>query len=132
MDRETLKNYRNLILEISRLKKRISNLESKIEHDRVTGSNSEFPYQPVVVNIEGLALDSELVKKLKRILNSRIKKAEGQKLEIEEYICGIFDSRVRLIFEMRYIEGKSFLEISQRLGSKHESYARKIHDRYLK
>ena len=132
MDRETLKNYRDLNIEIKRLKKRISNLETKIEHDKVSGSNSEFPYQPITVNIEGLGGYSKRAKMLRRILESRIEAAESQQLEIEEWIRDIFDSRIRMVMEMYYIEGKSFLEISRHLGSNHESYSRKIRDRYLK
>lgn len=61
----------------------------------------------------------------------RIRRCKKLRLEIEEFIEGIEDSRTRLIFELRYIHGKSWVYISNKLGSSNESYARKSHDRYL-
>lgn len=133
MNKETLENYRNLNFEIYKLERRIKKLEtSKVAHDRVTASNSEFPYQAITVEIEGVADNSERINRLKNILKVRKKKAEEQQLEIEEFISNIFDSRLRLIFEMRYIDNKSWMSISRKFGSCHESYARKLHNRYLK
>lgn len=130
MNREALEQYKDLCLEIKRIKNRISKLESKIEHDKVSGSNVEFPYQPITIKIEGLP--SNEILELREILKEREEKAKIQKLEIEKFIAKIGDCRTRMIFEMKHIEGKTWLQISREFRSKHESYARKIHDRYLK
>ena len=131
MDRETLKNYRDLTFEIKKLENRISRLESKIEHDRVTGSNSEFPYQQIQIAIEGVADNSDRIHRLEGILRKRKGHTEELQLEVEEFIASIKDSRTRMIFEDRYVHCKSWVAISRKFGSVHESYSRKLHDRYL-
>ena len=52
-------------------------------------------------------------------------------MQIQYFIANIEDSRTRLVFELRYIKGKSWVYISNNLGSSNESYARMIHNRYL-
>lgn len=132
MDKEALKNYADLKHEIYRLEKRIDKLKKqKIEHDSVKGSNTEFPYQPINISIEGLTDNTERINRLKNILYSRKNKALTQQLEVEQFIANIHDCRTRLIFEDRYIHNKSWLSISRKFGSLDESYARKVHDRYL-
>ncbi|MDU2503181.1 MAG: hypothetical protein E7D08_02930 [Peptoniphilus harei] len=61
----------------------------------------------------------------------RFRRCKKIGIEIEEFIEGIEDSRTRLVFQLRYIEGKSWVYISRQLGSTNESYARMIHNRYL-
>nr|WP_288961814.1 DUF1492 domain-containing protein [uncultured Peptoniphilus sp.] len=53
------------------------------------------------------------------------------RLEIEDFIEGIEDSRTRLVLQLRYIEGKSWVYIYRQLGSSKESYSRMIHNIYL-
>ncbi|NLY08869.1 MAG: hypothetical protein GXZ11_03065 [Tissierellia bacterium] len=129
MTKETLKNYTDLKYEIYRIEKRLEKLKNTVEHDSVTGSNPEFPYQPIQIHIQGYA--TSRIQRLEKILLQRKEQAEGQRLEIEEFIASIEDSRTRIIFEMRYIENKSWMSISRKFGSCDESYARKRHDRYL-
>lgn len=129
LDKESLRNYADLQYEIYRIQKRISKLKNTIEHDSVKASNLEFPYQPISVRIEGTNVGR--ISRLERILMNRLGKAESQQLEVEEFISSIRESRVRMIFEDRYIHGRSWQSISRRFGSNHESYARNIHDRYL-
>lgn len=61
----------------------------------------------------------------------RKSKCEDMKLEIEKFISNIPDSRTRRVFQYRYIDGLSWLQIAMRMNKVHESYPRKIHDRYL-
>ncbi|NLY09382.1 MAG: hypothetical protein GXZ11_05725 [Tissierellia bacterium] len=129
MDKETLKNYADLKYEIHRIEKRIEKLQKNMVHDSVTGSNPEFPYQHMSIPIEGI--DADRIEKLSSILHKRKEKAELQRLEIEEFIADIPDCRTRMIFEDRYVHDKSWLSISRKWGSRNESYARMIHDRYL-
>ncbi len=133
MKKEQLIQYRDLIKEINRLERRKQKLkdDKELSHDRVTASNSEFPYQQVSVTIEGYIDNTEKINRLNNILVNRKKKCENLKIEIEEYISSIRDSKVRQIFEMRYFEGMNWKNISNYYGSKHESYSRMIHDRYL-
>lgn len=132
MDKKTLSQYRDLQREIKHLKKRLEKLKSEdYVFDRVSGSNPHFPYQQIAFHIEGEVNNSNKVEKLKNILSSRINKVNRLQLEIEEWICNIPDSRTRMIFEMRYIENKSWIYISRKFGSNNESYARMVHDRHL-
>ena len=132
MDKETLKQYSNLKYEIHRLEKRIEKLRQKnIETDFVHGSNPEFPYQQIKIAIEGVVDNSDRIHRLEGILKKRKAHAEELQLQVEEFIASIPDSRTRMIFEDRYVHCKGWVAISRKFGSAHESYSRKLHDRYL-
>lgn len=132
MNKETLKQYQFLETEIENLKQRLEKLKDKsIETDFVVGSNSEFPYQLVQITIEGVVDNSDRIHRLEGILQNRKANAEELQLQVEEFIASISDSRTRMIFEDRYIYGKSWVVISRKFGSSDESYARKVHDRFL-
>ena len=130
MDKATLGQYRYLLKEIKSLETRIKKLE-RVSSDKVTASNAEFPYQKISVTVEGVE-STQAAEKLRVILGHRRRECEAAKLSIESFIAGIDDSRTRLVFERRYIYGWSYQKISMYLGSRHESYARYIHDEYLK
>lgn len=136
-----LKQYNDLIIEIKDIESRITKLQNKqikIEFDKVKGSNNEFPYEPRSFTIEGYNY-SEADKKEERLIKynnllcKRKQKCEDLKLQIEEFIFSIPDSRTRRVFQYRYIENLSWQAIAMRIGKVHESYPRKdIHDKYLK
>lgn len=131
--KKVLRQYNDLEKEIKNLEKRIEKLEDyKVEHDKVSGSNPYFPYQPRSFTIEGYNIqDIDKANKLKKVLIKRKCKCEDLKLEIEEFINTIPDSRTRRIFQYKYIDDLEWLPIAMRFGKVHESYPRKIHDRYL-
>ena len=132
--KKLLSQYIDLQQEIKDLEKRIERLSNfKVEHDVVTGSNSEFPYQPRSFKIEGYNIQEvDRLNKLKELLVMRKLKCEEMKLEIEKFISNIPDSRTRRVFQYRYIDGLSWLQIARRIGKYDESYPRKvIHDKYL-
>ncbi|NLY20065.1 MAG: hypothetical protein GXZ08_02090 [Tissierellia bacterium] len=132
MTREELSQYRDLLKEIKGINNRINKLqERKIEQDIVKASNIEYPYQEMNVHIEGLRSNQVKINKLMKILENRQKKCDELRIDIEEFISDIPDSRTRRIFEMRYFEGLSWMEISKKLNSYDESFSRKIHNRYL-
>lgn len=128
-----LKQYNSLIEEIKGLEKRIDKLNNfKVEYDKVTGSDSEFPYIKRNFTIEGYNIqDIDKLNELKEVLIERKIKCEELKLQIEKFISNIPDSRTRRIFQYRYIDGLTWLQIAMRMNKVHESYPRKIHDRYL-
>lgn len=128
MDAETLKEYRYLKREIKSLQKRIEHLNSTLT-DRVRASNSEFPYQEIYIQIEG---EDPRKSSLELILQKRLDACIDKVIEIECFISSIEDSRTRMIFQRRYVDGWSWAKISRSLGSMDESYARKIHERYIK
>lgn len=131
--KDLLKQYNDLKAEIENLEKRIEKCKKvKKETDRVTGSNPEFPYEPRSFIIEGYGIiDAEKLDKLESLLVDRNNSCQDIKLKIEEFISTIPDSKVRRVFQYRYIDELEWLPISRRIGGYEESYARKIHDRYL-
>lgn len=131
--KKLLTQYTDLQAEIKDLEKRIKKLENfKVERDKVFGSDSEFPYIKRGFKIEGYNIrDIDRLNKLKEVLIERKIKCEELKLQIEKFISNIPDSRTRRIFQYRYIDGLTWLQIAMRMNKVHESYPRKIHDRYL-
>lgn len=127
MDKETLENYRYLKKEIRQLERRINRLHTPLS-DRVTASNTEFPYQPIHVRIEGVDIKKQA---LEEILRKRLAACLDETIRIEDFISSIEDSRTRMIFQRRYVDGWTWVKISIMLGSSDEAYARKIHNRYL-
>ena len=99
--------------------------------DKVQASAIEYPYNLYSLKICGLEEDA-YTQRLQLLLRRRIRKCKRARLEIEEYIDGIKDSRMRYIFTKRYIDGWTWVKISMRLGSTNESYSRLLHDRFLR
>ncbi len=122
--------YRSLCLEIEELEKRIEKLKTREVSDKVLTSKDEFPYNQYELKIQGYE-DDKYIEKIRVRLIRRIRRCKKLRLEIEEFIDSIADSRTRLVFQLRYIEGKSWVYISKQLGSSNESYARMIHNRYF-
>lgn len=130
MTKKELLQYRYLLIEIKELENKIKNYEGKIVTDKVQSSQREFPYTQYELKIQGVE-DSLYIKKLREKLFFRIEKCKKLKVDIENFINNIEDSRTRLVFQLRYVEGRSWVYISRQLGSSNESYARMIHNRYL-
>ncbi len=130
MTKKELLQYRYLLIEIKELENKIKNYEGKIVTDKVQSSQREFPYTQYELKIQGVE-DSLYIKKLREKLFYRIEKCKKLKVDIENFINNIEDSRTRLVFQLRYVEGRSWVYISKQLGSSNESYARMIHNRYL-
>ncbi|MDU1582677.1 MAG: hypothetical protein E6864_02860 [Peptoniphilus harei] len=130
MTKEQLGQYKCLCLEIKELENRLNNLKRQEVSDKVLASASDFPYNQYELKIQGYE-DDKYIEKIRVRLIRRIRRCKKLRLEIEEFIEEIKDSRTRLVFQLRYIEGKSWVYISRQLGSSNESYARMIHNRYL-
>lgn len=130
MTKEQLGQYKCLCTEIKELENRLNNLKRQEVTDKVLASASDFPYNQYELKIMGYE-DDKYIEKIKTRLIRRIRRCKKLRLEIEEFIDGIEDSRTRLVFQLRYIEGKSWVYISKQLGSSNESYARMIHNRFL-
>ncbi|HDK7165792.1 TPA: hypothetical protein PTV51_002066 [Clostridium botulinum] len=132
-----LKQYNDLKVEISELENRIEKLEIKIEQDSVKGSSNVFPYTERKFTIEGYNYPEadkkeERLIKLNNLLSKRKNKCEDMKLQIEEFINNIPDSRTRRVFQYRYIDNLSWQAIAIKIRKTDESYPRKIiHDKYL-
>lgn len=130
MTKKELLQYRYLLIEIKELENKIKNYEGKIVTDKVQSSQRGFPYTQYELKIQGVE-DSLYIKKLREKLFYRIEKCKKLKVDIENFINNIEDSRTRLVFQLRYVEGRSWVYISRQLGSSNESYARMIHNRAI-
>lgn len=128
MDAETLKEYRYLKREIKSLQERIKLLKPTVS-DTVRASNTEFPYQEIHIQVEG---EDPRKSSLELILQKRLDACVDKVIEIERFISSIEDSRTRMIFQRRYVDGWSWQKISMSMGSGSEAYARMIHNRYIK
>lgn len=52
--------------------------------------------------------------------------------EVEIFVDGIEDSRLRRIFRYRYVDNMSWLQVAIQMGGKHTADScRNAHDRYL-
>lgn len=137
--KKLLGQYKSIIEEIEELERDIKILEKqepKHEIDKVTGSNNDWPYQPRSFTISGYNIVEEEKRNYKiswkkNILIKRKNKCEELKIQIEEFISTIPDSRTRRIFRYRYIDGLEWRPISRKFGKYDESFSRKIHERYL-
>ncbi|RVU54853.1 hypothetical protein [Anaerosphaera multitolerans] len=83
MNREKLVQYRDLKREILKLEKRLEVEKSEIKHDKVMGSNTEYPYNLLHLNIEGVVFDDENTRQLYEVLSKRYDDSSKLKLEIE-------------------------------------------------
>lgn len=134
--KDLLRQYNDVQQEIKELECRIKKLHKKMEPeaDTVVGSNTEFPYNERVYTISGFNVEAKNDKldRLDTVLTKRKQKCEDMKVEIEEFINTIPDSRTRRVFTLRYVDGLTWLQIARRIERYDESYPRKIiHDKYL-
>lgn len=113
------------------LSERLDNLDAEVA-DTVVGSNSSFPFQKMNITIRGRDTQSDYTTALKKLLTERLNKSVDSLYKIESFISAIEDDQVRYVFTKRYIDKASWKLISVEMGSTDESYARKIHDRYIK
>ena len=112
VDKQTLNQYRALLLEIPKLKRDISKLEKRLEEvptvaGKVMKSSNEFPY--VLGHVKVDMAEPKLATEIKtqiRYKELRLDRAERQRTEIESFIAGIENSTDRQIFEMVYINEK--------------------------
>lgn len=134
--KQKLSQYIDIREEIKMLEKRIEKLEKSardIVSDVVDDTTSSFPIIQVHTKIQGTDIKTiHKLDKLKAILNERYDKLLKVKIEVEEFIDTIPTSRLRRIYEYRYLDGYSWIKISQLIGSKStEDSIRMEHDRFL-
>ena len=137
MDKKKLRQYKALQKEIPDLKKKLDKLYARSLNiptvlGKVTGSGENFPYieERITVQMDE-PKEAEQLNKQIRINEERLRKAESDKTEIEEFISGINDSMDRQIFEISYIEGKKQREVAKELGYTEGRISQKI-SQYLK
>ena len=90
----------------------------EIVHDKVKGSNPEFPYQSMNFNLEGATetlLDDKHLEEEKELLKKRKKSAEKIKLEVETWMNTV-PARIQRIIRYKIFERDSWEKVAIRMG----------------
>ncbi len=135
MNKQILSDYIDICELITETEEEIENLQKKeIVHDKVTGSNPEFPYQKKgfhISGVNGIFLDDAKLKKELAILEERKNHAEKLKKEIDKWMRTI-PVRMQRIIRMRYFERKPWEEVADYIGRKATGESlRKEFERFL-
>lgn len=109
--------------EIKDLENRIQKLEEaescKVVIDSVRGSSNVFPYISRNIVIEGIEekKESKKLAKYKRLLEEKKDELLDITIDIEEYLKGIDNSRIRQIIRYKYIDGKNWVQIGHLMNT---------------
>lgn len=140
MDRSVLKKYDALKDEQADIAKRIDKISREMSQllnsqvsDTVSGTREDGTYGPI--KIKGIPFPEYDRKKeqLQRSLEhyEQIEeKLAGMITEIEQFIAGIEEPRIRTILRMKYIDGRTWREIGMHYGKAHQWAYNKI-ERYF-
>ena len=129
------KNIKTILVQYCDLKKEILKLENRLEKIRKQSPmvsdvvQNGYKRHAVIFGYD-IIRDSKL-KKLEKILQERYDKLLDMQTEIETYISSIEKSDIRQIFEHRYIDDMSWVQIQMAMGYNNEDTARKKHDKYI-
>lgn len=132
MDKKKLNQYKSLQKEVPMLSKKLDRLYKKRENiptikGKVQASSKSFPYIETHVSVLMTEpKENDKISKQIQIIETRLEKAEGDLLEIENFIADIPDSTDRLIFELVYQQGKSMQEAGDIVGYSKGRVSQKI------
>lgn len=129
-----LDQYIDSLNEIENLSKKIKKIEQQNSSYSVVQASSLYPpYQKKNIVIRHFDSGKKmLLDKYKIMLESRKRKLLENKLTVETFINTIPTSRLRLIFEYKYLQKLSWEKISLKIKNSTAESVRKEHDRYLK
>lgn len=144
MDKNILEQYADLIQEREDLRKRIKKTENQIIRlcdeqvaDSVThGKHGKKPLKrTVIIGVPA----AELRKKRKNLERYREKLAAAEMQidemisEVQQYISEIDNSRIRRIFQYRYVDKLTWIQVAMRMGKHHTADScRMTAERYLR
>lgn len=135
LDRKILSDYIDICELIRETEEEIQKLRQReIVHDKVSGSNPEFPYQKRGFHIAGINetyLDGAKLKRELELLEERKRDAERLKEKIDKWMKTI-PIRMQRIIRMKYFEQKSWEEVAENIGRKATGESlRKEFERFL-
>ena len=128
MTKEKLIQYCNLEEEIGKLEKRIDRIQKQSEMVSDVVQNG-YKGHAVIYGYD--CYRKYKLEKLEQLLKQRHDRLLDLQIEIEEWIDTIQDSDIRQIFEHRYIDNMSWIQIQLAMNYRHENAARMKHDRFL-
>lgn len=125
-----LEQYEDLRKERKELQERITYLKqtADVQHARVRGSMDGWPYVERSFTVTGMSKARSKALTESLIRYSQLEAEIAAKLrEIEDWIATVGDARVRRILRLRYVDGKSWRMVAQKVyGSPaYESAAKK-------
>lgn len=88
-------------------------------------------YKYLCLEKEHLINDIEHQKELLKKLESRFERCNNEIKEIDDFLNSIDDAIIKNIVIMKFIDGRTWIDISLELGSSSESYSRNLLNRYL-
>lgn len=122
MDKKVLEDYIDACKFIKETESEIKNLEKKkkIVHDKVKGSNPDWPYEARSFNLVGTIEtieDTCGLHREKQILEVQKGEAEELKLQVEEWMQEI-PFRMRRIIKYKFFNNLSWEEVATLMGKK--------------
>lgn len=130
MTKEFLEGYRSKKDEIIELKNNLRNLgkeDSLVGNDVIMDYRTGYPRPQSIV-----ATDRKKYERIRSRYVERISILEKECNQVEEFIEGIEDSKVRRIFRMHYLEGKSLEEVGRAIHMDRSSVGKKINRHIMK
>lgn len=122
---ESIKEIESNIVRISR---------REVVHDKVSGSNPDFPYQPQSFNVAGVIethLSEEELEQEIQNLKERRQQARKIKSEVDQWINTI-PIRMQRIVRYKFFERLSWEQAAQRIGKATENSLKKEFERFMK
>lgn len=132
--KEKLSDYRYIQREIKNTLTKIKKLQVESEPFSVVEASSiRPPFQKHIVTIcHTNPSKQRKVLYYKSILSQQYDKLLEKEIELKEFINNLPTARLRMIFELRYIEQCSWQQVSWKIGgTSTEDSVRMEHDRYL-
>ena len=130
MTEKELKGYGTLMKELGDLEKRIERERKKpvdIVSGKVKASMTEFPYTEIHVGVQMEdPVQADTTLKIIRLYESKKEDLIKKKLEIEQFICGIEDPMLEMIFRYTYIDGLKQKEVAKRVNIERSYVSKKI------
>ena len=92
--------------------------KTEVVHDKVSGSNPDFPFQAQNFNISGQVehyMESSELEKEKQLLQDRMVKARYKKIKVEKWMANA-PARIQRLVRLKYFERLSWEQVAERLG----------------
>ena len=119
LDKKVLSDYIDICELIREIEDEIRSMrKQEMVHDKVTGSNPEFPYEQRSFHVSGVIEADLNGRKLKReleLLEERKLQAEKMKEKIDRWINTI-PARMQRIVRMKYFERKTWDEVAYKIN----------------
>jgi RNA polymerase sigma factor (sigma-70 family) len=113
---EKMRQLKDLNMEIKDLQERIYNMKGAMLCDTVKGSSPRKPYAVHTIKITGTRNKDREKQNLEIIWRKKLKILQLVKMQIEEYILTIPDSKTRQVLSHKYIDNLTYKQIAEHMG----------------